>query len=448
MAQFERAGLPTVGLVSRSFEDDWEYSAKVFGMPDLPYVVVPYTMTSRNAEEAGVDVGGVFENLLLSMTKQPAVRPHTPDAEVWAAETEVFSGTDQLEAWSNFNREFLDRDLGDGFPLVAPTPELVEAFIATTKRDRMEVVGNLSPAYGAATVEKIAINAAMAGCSPEHLVVLIAAVEAITETPESTFPARAISMSTSPNALMMLVNGPVVGKLGINFGRGTLGPGKLSRVNTALGRALRLILMNIGHCYVGSGDMDTIGSPLKYSMCLAENEDANPWSAFHRERGFSAEQSTVTVFGTNDVIHMGNYQRDSEQLLMAWAARASVAGHANPLIPSRFEFDENHCVMLISPDHARNLAQDGHTKNSIREFISKNAKVPLKFMLSSLPTSLDSLPSNLQWILQLDPETLISVVPNPETIQVVVVGGPTGKSDWVRLSGEPTITKVIENGAS
>ena len=415
-------------------------------MPDVPYVVIPYTMTSRSREEAAVDVGQVFEDLLVSLVTQPSEKPSEAVSKVRAAEVEVHTGADQLDAWSSFNRDFLDRGLGDGFPLVPPTPELVNAFIAATGKERLHLVGNLAPAYGAATVEKIAINAAMAGCAAEHMPVLIAAVQAIAETPESTFPARAVTMSTSPNALMMLVNGPVVKKLGMNSGRGTLGPGKLSRVNTALGRALRLILMNVGHCYVGSGDMDTIGSPLKYSMCLAENEDANPWNTFHEERGFTKDQSTVTIFGTSDVIHMGNYQRDSEQQLMAWAARASVAGHANPLIPTRFEFDESHSVMLVSPDHARNLDQDGHTKQSVREFISRNAKIPLKFMIASLPTSLDSLPKNLQWILQMDPETPISTVPNPETIHVVVVGGPTGKSDLVRLSGEPTITKVIENG--
>ena len=134
--------------------------------------------------------------------------------------------------------------------------------------------------------------------------------------------------------------------------------------------------MNVGHCYPGTGDMDTIGSPLKYSMCLAENVAENPWDAFHVERGLEADQSAVTIFGTNDVIHMGSYQRDAEQLLMAWASRAAVAGHANPLIPSRFEFDENHAVMLMAPDHARNLSQDGHTKESIRKFISRRREDP------------------------------------------------------------------------
>ena len=96
---------------------------------------------------------------------------------------------------------------------------------------------------------------------------------------------------------MMLVSGPVVERLGVNYGRAALGPGKQSKVNTALGRALRLILMNVGHCYPGTGDMTPSASPLKYSMCLAENVGENPWEPYHVERGLDADQSAVTIFG-------------------------------------------------------------------------------------------------------------------------------------------------------
>ncbi|MEE8442549.1 MAG: hypothetical protein V3S37_02260, partial [Dehalococcoidia bacterium] len=197
--------------------------------------------------------------------------------------------------------------------------------------------------------------------------------------------------------------------------------------------------------YPGEGDMDTIGSPLKYSMCIAENEDENPWEPFHVERGFQREQSTVTVFGTMDVIHNANYQRNTDQLLLAWAARASTASHYHHLIPTRLEWDASHTTMLMCPDHARNLKEDGHTKESIREFITKNAVIPLKYVLASSITSLDALPSDSQWILQTDPETLVPTIQEPDMIHVIVVGGPTGKSDLVRNIGAPTITKEISN---
>ena len=267
--------------MARGFEDDWEYSARVFGLPDAPYVVVPYTMTSRSRDEAASDVEFVFEDLVAGMTTQPIPsNGYAPESAIRAADTESFGGTDRLDAWSVFNREYLDKGLGDGLPLIAPTPELVGEFLGEVKLDPLEVVGNLAPGYGVATVEKIAINAAMAGCQPEHLPVLVAAVQAITQTPESVFPARAISMSTSPNALMMLVSGPVVERLGVNYGRATLGPGKQSKVNTALGRALRLLLMNVGHCYPGTGDMDTIGSPLSTACAWRKTLPKTPGTPF------------------------------------------------------------------------------------------------------------------------------------------------------------------------
>ena len=178
-----------------------------------------------------------LRTLVVGMTTQPIPsNGYAPESAIRAADTESFEGADRLDAWGVFNREYLNRGLGDGFPLIAPTPELVDEFPGRGEPiDPLEVVGNLAPGYGVATVEKIAINAAMAGCQPEHLPVLVAAVQAITQTPESVFPARAISMSTSPNALMMLVSGPVVERLGVNYGRATLGPGKQSKVNTASG---------------------------------------------------------------------------------------------------------------------------------------------------------------------------------------------------------------------
>ncbi|MDP3064453.1 MAG: hypothetical protein Q8O40_14780 [Chloroflexota bacterium] len=446
MIEFEKLGIPTAGFATHEFEGDWEHSGRLFGLPNVPYVIIPYTMTSRNRDEARKDAEGAFETLVKTLTSRPPDDGRIASARARPAEVEKFKGSDRHEAWEDFNRAFMDRGWADGFPLIAPTPQLVEQFVKAAKRDPSEVVGHLAPAYGAGTVEKIAINTAMAGCQPEHLPILLAAVEAISQTPESVFPARSIMMSTSPTALLMVINGPIVDKLGIQSGRCALGPGKPGRVNTVLGRALRLIAMNVGHCYPGFGDMDTIGSPLKYSMCIAENEGKNPWEPFHVERGFKKEQSTVTVFGVSDVIHMANYQRNAELHLTAWAARASTGGHRDPIIPSRVESDDSTELMFLVPDHARNLAQDGYNKKSIREFISKNAKIPLKFMVASLPTSLDSLPKNLEWIFQMDPDTLMSTVPNPETINIVVVGGPTGKSDWVRCAGAPTITREIVTG--
>src|SRR4029077_3484745 len=128
-----------------------------------------------------------------------------------------------------------------------------------------------------------------------HLPVLLAAVEAISEP---QFILRNAAMSTGPHAPLMLLNGPIVEKLGVNTGCCALGPGAPSAVNTVLGRAVRLIYMNLGHAYPGVMDMDTLGSPTKYSMCLGENVEASPWEPYHVEKGFDADASVVTMFSS------------------------------------------------------------------------------------------------------------------------------------------------------
>jgi hypothetical protein len=305
------------------------------------------------------------------------------------------------------------------------------------------VLGYLPPGQGIATVEKLAINAAMAGCKPGHLPVLIAAVEAMLQTPQSVFPIRSIAMSTGPHFFILLVNGPIIKRLGLQYGRCTLGPGKPGRVNTVLGRALRLIMMNVGHSYPGHGDMDTIGSPHKYSFCLAENEDANPWQSFHVERGFDPKESTVTVLGGNDVIHVKDYNVVAEDLLQTWSSAASNTSGSD--LEARTESKPHSYLMMMCPDHARILSEQGFAKRGVREYVSFHSKAPIRWINSETRNRPHAIARQWRWTLEANQEMQIPVVRDPDDIHIVVVGGPTGKSDWVRLVGEPTITKVIDS---
>ena len=224
---------------------------------------------------------------------------------------ESFEGIDQFEALEQFNRSFLDNDWGDGFPLIPPTEERVEAMLKGTTLEPDEVVCMLPPGTGYASVRKIAINAVMADCRPEHLPVVIAGARAIASlNPQD---ARGFLMSTSANGPLFLVNGPIAGELGINSKRATLGPGRQSRVNIVIGRALILTLKNVGHWYPGHLDMDTIGTARKFPMLIAENEEDSPWEPFHVEQGFRADANTITVFSTGsekDVGDQGNSTGD------------------------------------------------------------------------------------------------------------------------------------------
>jgi hypothetical protein len=285
--------------------------------------------------------------------------------ELKPAEAQTFEGENSFDAWENFNREYLDQGWGDGFPLVAPTRERVQAFIDAVRPlelGPLDVIGKpLAPGNGIATVEKLAINCAMAGCRPEHLTVLISTIEAITETENPAF--QADLQSPAAHFPMMLISGPVIAEMGINSGMCSLGPGKPSMVNTVLGRALRLTFMNVGHAYPTENDLDTIGVPEKFSYCLAENEAQNPWQEpFHVEMGFRPSDSVITVFSVAAVEHFGGYTADAERLMMSLAKGIrQVQRHGGG--------PESQYLVMYCPDHARSMHTGGATKDSIRAFL-------------------------------------------------------------------------------
>jgi hypothetical protein len=193
---------------------------------------------------------------------------------------------------------FESRRWTDGLPIVPPTVERVEAMVAGARRPPGDVVAVLPPGNGAATVEKIAINAVMAGCRPEYMPVLVAAVEALA-APE--FNLKAVQVTTNPVAPLAIVNGPAAPRLGFNAGYGCFGPG--ARANATVGRAIRLLLINVGGGVPGETDMAVAGHPGKYTFCVAENETESPWKPLHVERGFPPDSSTVTVVGISGFIN-------------------------------------------------------------------------------------------------------------------------------------------------
>ncbi len=191
--------------------------------------------------------------------------------------SQVIELTDSLEAVQAY---FLERGWTDGLPVVPPTPERVEAMLAGIDAEPDLVVGKIPPLWGDATVEKVAINAVMAGCRPAALPALVAALEAMLEP---AFNLYGVQATTHPVAPLLIVHGPAAARLGMHAGAGALGPGNAA--NATLGRAVRLCLWNLGGARPGAGDMATLGSPTKYTYALAEREDASPWGPPMRALG-------------------------------------------------------------------------------------------------------------------------------------------------------------------
>jgi hypothetical protein len=344
---------------------------------------------------------------------------------------------------------FLDQGWGDGFPLWAPTRERVDAMLRGTKRAPSETVVVLAPGKGLATVEKIAVNAVMAGCRPEHLPVLLAAVEAIGDP---RFMMRNVAMSTGAHAPLMIVNGPIVDKLGINSGRCALGPGAPSAVNTVLGRAIRLIYMNVGHAYPGHMDLDTLGSPTKYSMCLGENTDASPWEPFHVEKGFEREASVVTMFTTYALSEVeDNYGTTPQALLNTTSLSARNAGvksvgywlcgwRADP--DARVQVKDKH-LLIVCPVHAAVYKKHKWSKQDVRDYLYKHARMPFEQLIAKTEAAAfrKSHPQ-LQWLWG-SPQTLIPVLETPDCFEIMVAGGMGGRSTYSYGAGEP-VSRLIE----
>ena len=250
----------------------------------------------------------------------------------------------------------------DGLPVVVPTPERVEAMVAFAGGlDPDVVVGTVGPAEGEATVEKIAINAVMAGCTQEAFTTIIACVEAVADP---VFNLSAVQSTTHAAGPFVVVNGPVRKVAGVVSGTGALGPG--FRANATIGRALRLVLANVGGGRPGIGDMALLGQPGKFTCCLAEAEEESPFEPLHVSRGLAPEEGAVTVLageGPHSVMCLQDpdEQGGAERLLLVLAAALS-----NPASnPAHMRRGMN--AVVLNPDHADVLAGEGLTRADVQQ---------------------------------------------------------------------------------
>ena len=308
MMEFEKRGVPTVSFTADTFVRDARRSAESFGFGGLPLAVVPLPFTNQPPDAVCGAVDECIDKVVAGLTQKVLPAQVRHEIAVVSDEWLAIKGESELEALEEMNRLFLEYGWGDGFPLRAPDERSIARMLKGTTRAADEIVAILEPGFGKATVEKIAVNALMAGCRSEHLPVVIAAVECLAE-PQMYIRNKA--MSTGPHAPLIWVNGPLAKRAGINAGICALGSGAPSYANSVIGRAVRLCMMNIGLTYAGVSDMDTIGSPTKYSMCVAENQQASPWTPYHVDHGYKPEASTVTVhfvYGICELHDFTNYE--------------------------------------------------------------------------------------------------------------------------------------------
>lgn len=323
------------------------------------------------------------------------------------------------EMHATVNRLFYQRGWGDGLPIVPPTEDLVKAMLKCTDMGPDEDVGLIEPMKGRATVTKIAVNAVMAGCRPEYLPVVIAAVTVIADP---DFSLLGVSTTTNPDTPMIIVNGPITKQLDINAGTNALGRGR--EANATIGRALHLVAQNIGGSKPGITDLSCLGQPGEFAMCLAENEEKNPWGTLHTELGYPRDANVVTAVAAEGIHSILGIGWDDEGYLSLVSDHlASLDRSARPVF-----------LLIIAQDTAAMLARKGWTKDSIRKFIFDHARLPFpKYKKRFIETrKVNGVPD---WVLQnTDPMAMIPV-PFMDHLVILVAGGTGEKSMLIPVWG-------------
>lgn len=326
----------------------------------------------------------------------------------------------------------------DGLPIVPPTEEGVEAMLAVLGREPGEVVGRLAPRFGVATLEKVAINAVMAGCRPEYFPVVVAAIEAIAD---DEFNLNGVQATTHVAAPLCIVNGPVRRTLDINGGPNCFGQGW--RANATIGRAVRLCMINLGGGLPGLTDKATFGHPGKYTYCVAEQEEASPWEPLHVSRGFRPDQSAVTLFAAEAPHSVSDHVSPTGRgILTTVADTLATMGNNNM-------YKQGECLVVIGVEHAQTLAEEGWGRRDVQQFLFETARRPLHRLKQGGEYYGDATWEKYwpKWIDRTDENALIPVVSRPEDILVIVAGGSVGRFSlvipgWGRL-GSRAVTKVV-----
>lgn len=295
----------------------------------------------------------------------------------------------------------------DGLPVVVPTVDRVQRMVLATGLDGDLALGEMGPAWGAATVHKIAVSAVMAGCLPDHAPVVIAAIKAICQ-PE--FDLAEMQGTTHCTAPLMIVNGPArAGCGGIASGFGALGPGH--RANARIGRALRLAMINIGEARPGESDMALHGHPGKFTYCLAEDEESSPFPPLHTAWGYAPEDSAVTIVGAeapHSVLFSGDADDPESAERLVHALGSAIA---SPVANNSFLGGKAAVTVVLNPDHATVLSRAGYDRARLQTRLAEVAVTPRSKLAALNPRMLNS------------SEEIIPAVRNPEKILLLVAGG-------------------------
>jgi hypothetical protein len=386
------------------------------GVSALPLLIVEHPLGGERPEAIARRAQQAFEQLssIVAGSARPArtagglsekgVAPHL---ESTVSDSDpIMVGDDPIAILE----EFSSRNWADGLPIVAPTEERVKSMLGG--RDGAKSLGMMPPLWRQVTLEKLAVNAVMAGCEPRAFPIIVAAVEAMLDR---AFNLYGVQATTHPVAPLLIVNGPYGRELGLHGGSGCFGPG--FRANATIGRAIRLILLNVGGAWPGRYDMATQGSPAKFSYCIAENEAASPW-------GPMASGDTVTVYGGEPPHNVNDHVSTTAAGILTTVCDTAVSLGSNV----GWYFSQSQLLVVLGPEHARTIADEGFTRADVQRFVYEQARLPLGRLKLAGMWGMHDWPAWMNAVA--DPSALMPQVPSPEDIYVVVAGG-SGKHSAV-----------------
>ena len=314
--------------------------------------------------------------------------------------------------------EFMfDQGFSDGLPVVPPTPERVLRMLNGTTRDAQEVIAVMPPNMGEVTVEKAAINAVMAGCKPEYLPVVIAAIEAVCTDDFNIHGVMATTMGASP---VMVVNGPIRHRIGMSMGIGALGQG--NRANATIGRALRLTVRNVGGAVPGGTERSTLSNPMKFTMCFAEWEERSSWEPLHVERGFDAEDSVVTLFAmtSGPVLTVDEGSLDGRAL-------AGTLGQATHTILNARAYSFTNCLLVVSPEHVDTFKRGDYSKAEVRRRMQEVTAKTYRDLMVDDASGVGLKPEQAALMGEDKLDAVVEKFKEDQDIYMVVAGSEAGK---------------------
>jgi hypothetical protein len=419
--ELEKRGVATVTVVTDVFEELSKEVAGSMGAANVRMATIAHPLGDLKEHEIKARAKKNADTIIATL-----MAPTNTDRSSLGVPAMPLPPLESAEAVNDY---FHEKQWTDGLPIVPPTAELISRFLAMVASPADTVVGVIPPIMGRATIEKIAVNAAMAGCRPEYLPVVIAAVRAICHPDFNLLPIQA---TTNPVTPLIIVNGPIVEQLQLNFGYNVLGQGW--RSNATIGRALRLVLVNIGGGVPGCMDKSCHGQPGKFSMCIAENAKASPWEPLHVEKGFAVDQSTVSVFGvtgTQDIIH---YARTSaEEVLRTVIHSAPREGYKNL-------YSGGGPLIMFGPEQASILSEAKLSKQDVKRIVFEGSKIPINIFNAETITLMRG--RRQKYFAAMKDAREVAIADSADDIEILVAGGAGNHSVFLPSWGDTRCVTV------